>query len=165
MLSRLPEPKTPEGTLDSLAFSDLDSLDRPIRFFYRMRLGLLNSTVFYFNPLVKNGLLENPFKSAVRNYPVELPYSFDKTIVLNMNIPDGYEVDEMPKSERATLNVGEGSFDYIIQKNPNSIQLKYVLNIKKANFDPEDYKTLRDFYAEVIKKQAEVVILKKAMNC
>ena len=31
----------------------------------------------------------------------------------------------------------------------------------KAIFEPEDYDTLRDFYAAVIKKQNEMIVFKK----
>ena len=93
---------------------------------------------------------------------MEFPYTFDMVMVLNLEIPDRFAVDEIPKSEKIALNGQEGSFEYLIQKNPNSIQLKSALNIKKSTFDPEDYNTLRNFYAEVIKKQAEVIVFKKS---
>jgi hypothetical protein len=31
----------------------------------------------------------------------------------------------------------------------------------KANFDPEDYATLRDFFAVIVKKQGEPIVFKK----
>jgi hypothetical protein len=33
--------------------------------------------------------------------------------------------------------------------------------LKKANFKPEDYNSLRDFFAYVVKKQSEQVVFKK----
>jgi hypothetical protein len=33
--------------------------------------------------------------------------------------------------------------------------------LKKANFNPEDYATLRDFFAYVVKKEAEQIVFKK----
>jgi len=39
--------------------------------------------------------------------------------------------------------------------------LRYVLNIKKATFDPEDYNNLRDFYTFIVKKEAENIVFKK----
>ena len=111
--------------------------------------------------MMNAGLEKNPFISADRNYPVELPYVFDDVFVLNMEIPEGYEVEELPKSVRIKLNETDGIFEYLIQKNENTIQFKNVLNIKKATFAPEDYNTLRDFYAYVVKKQAEQIVFKK----
>ena len=45
-------------------------------------------------------LKENPFKSAERIYPVEMPCSTDEVFVANIEIPKGYVVDEIPKSAR-----------------------------------------------------------------
>ena len=111
--------------------------------------------------MMNAGLINNPFNSAERNYPVELPYVFDESFLLNMEIPEGYEVEELPKSVRVKLNDNDGIFEYLIQKNENTIQFKNVLNIKKATFDPADYNNLRDFYAFIVKKQAEEIVFKK----
>jgi hypothetical protein len=156
--------KTPKGEIDSISFTDQDNFDKPITMFYRMNLSRGSDLHIYFNPLLNSGFQENPFKSAERDYPVEMPYQSEDIFVLNMDIPDGYEVEEMPKSERIKLNEKEGSFDYLIQKNEHSIQLKSVININKAIFEPEDYNTLKQFYAEIIKKQGEMIVFKKVQS-
>ena len=43
--------------------------------------------------------------------PVELPNVFDDSYILNMEITEGYEVEEMPKSVRIKLNENDGNFD------------------------------------------------------
>jgi hypothetical protein len=153
--------KTPKGKIDSVSFTDLDNLDQPLTMYYRMNLDRGSDAHIYFNPLLNSGFLKNPFKSVDRDYPVEMPYQSEDIFVLNMDIPDGYEVEEMPKSEKVRLNEKDGSFEYLIQKNEHSIQLKSVININKAVFEPEDYNTLRRFYAEIIKKQGEMIVFKK----
>jgi hypothetical protein len=67
----------------------------------------------------------------------------------------------MPKPTRVSYNGGEGSFEYLVQKNEASLQLRCTLQLKKANFDPEDYSTLRDFFAFVVKKESEQVVFKR----
>jgi hypothetical protein len=153
--------KTPKGKIDSVSFIDLENLDQPLTMFYRMNLDRGSDAHIYFNPLLNSGFQENPFKSAERDYPVEMPYQSEDIFVLNMDIPNGYEVEEMPKSERIRLNEKDGSFDYLIQKDEHTIQLKSVININKAVFEPEDYNTLKQFYTEIIKKQGEMIVFKK----
>jgi hypothetical protein len=153
--------KTPKGKIDSFSFADLDNPDKSLTVFYRMNLDRGNDAHFYFNPFLNSGLKANPFKSAERGYPVELPYVSDDIFVLNMDIPDGYEVEEMPRSERFKLNEKEGSFEYLIQKSEHSVQLKSVIKINKAIFEPEDYNILKEFYAAIIRKQSEMIVFKK----
>ncbi len=153
--------KSFKETIDSFSISNEKDLEHPVSLNFKMQIHPSGEEHYYFNPMLNTGLENNPFKSAERNYPVELPYVFDDSYVLNMEIPDGYEVEELPKSVRIKLNDNDGIFEYLIQKNENSIQFKNVLNIKKATFDPQDYNNLRDFYAYILKKQAEPIVFRK----
>ena len=74
-----------------------------------------------------------------------MPYCSDETYILNMEVPKGYVIDELPKSARVKLNEDEGMFEYIIAVSGDRIQLRCRTVIKKANFEPGDYQTLRDF--------------------
>jgi CDP-glycerol glycerophosphotransferase (TagB/SpsB family) len=90
-----------------------------------------------------------------------MPYKIYETYVLNMEIPEGYKVDEIPKSTRVKLNEDEGMFEYIIAQNVTNIQLRSKIVLYKATFQPEDYETLRDFFAFIVKKHSEQIVLKK----
>lgn len=104
---------------------------------------------------------ENPFKSAERKYPVEMPYTLDEIYIFNMEIPTGYVVEEIPKSARVALNEKEGMFEYLIEKNDDGIHMRSRIKLNKAVFSSEDYNTLRDFFAFIVKKQNEQIVFKK----
>lgn len=116
---------------------------------------------FYFNPMMAEAIKENPFASAERICPIEMPYCSDYTYMLNMEIPKGYTVEELPKPARITLNENEGMFEYLISQDDNYIQLRCRLQMNKANFLAEDYQTLRDFYAFVVEKENEQIVFKQ----
>jgi hypothetical protein len=148
-------------SLDSFSISNLKKMGEPLTLYYKMSLDAGNNDRIYFNPLLNNGLKENPFKSSGRAYPVEFPYVLSKTYELNMEIPVGYEIEELPKSQKMVLNEADGSFEYIIQVSANTIKLKTTLNLSRAIYEPDDYNSLRDFYAAVIKKQADIIVFKR----
>lgn len=120
-----------------------------------------NNDLVYLSPVLWGGYKSNPFTAAERRYPVEMSYPINESYYFNFEIPEGYTVDEMPKSLKASYNLNEGFFEYLIQRTGNTIQLKSSLVLKKAIFDPEDYSSLRDFFALVVKKQAEQIVFKK----
>ena len=120
-----------------------------------------NADIVYFNPLMGEAIKKNPFYAAERMYPVEMPFATDNVYVLNMEIPKGYKIDELPKSARINLNENEGMFEYIISADANGIQMRCRILLKKANFTGEDYRTLRDFYTFIVKKEAEQIVFKK----
>ncbi len=135
--------------------------EEPLYVKYDMKFTLGNEDVIYFNPLLTEATKENIFKAEKRNYPVEMPYSIDETYILDMEIPKGYIVDEIPKSVRSKFNDDEGLFEYIIVNRDGHIQLRCKFQLYKANFEATDYESLRDFFGLLVKKQAEQIVFKK----
>jgi hypothetical protein len=78
-----------------------------------------------------------------------------------MDLPAGYEVDELPKSAKVLFNDDEGFFEYLVARSEEGIQFRSRIKLKKANFTPEDYGTLRDFFGFIVKKQSEQIVFKK----
>jgi hypothetical protein len=151
-----------DATVSNLELDSLKKPDEPLNVVYDVRLTPDGSSdLYYFNPMLAEGLKENPFKSATRTYPVEMPFAMDAIYTLTMEIPAGYVVDEVPKSAKVSYNSDEGFFEYLIAKNDQSIQLRSRIKLKKANFTPDDYASLRDFFTYVVKKQGEQIVFKK----
>lgn len=115
----------------------------------------------YFSPVLTGALKKNPFYAAERVYPVEMPWLTDEIYSLSMEIPKGYTVEELPKPARIMLNESDGMFEYLLSADAENIQMRIRLQIQKAVFTSEDYQTLRDFYAFIVKKQAEQIVFKK----
>jgi hypothetical protein len=139
----------------------LKQLDYPVAVHYDFQYDLEDDDILYFNPLIGEAYKENIFKSAERQYPVEMPFAMDEIYLLTMEIPSGYQIDEVPKSTRVSYNVEEGLFEYIIAKDASRLQLRCRIKLNKATFSPEDYNSLRDFFAYIVKKQAEQVVFKR----
>ncbi len=149
-------------TIENLGVDSLHKYDFPLTVHYDFDLNNLSSeNILYFNPMLVNRYKTNPFKSMDRHYPVEIPYKIDETYLLTMDIPAGYVVDELPKSVRVAYNETEGSFEYLIQKQEGSIQMRVHLKFNKAFFPVDEYSTLRDFFAFVVKKEDEQIVFKK----
>jgi hypothetical protein len=144
----------------------IDSLrkdGKPVVIHYDFSIPLnKDDNLIYFDPLMGNGYKSNPFISADRTYPVEMPFAINEAIYVNITAPKGYVIDEFPKSSKVNLNEDEGFFEYRAQKvSDESIQLRSWLKLDRANFYPEEYQVLREFYALVVRKQAELIVFKK----
>ena len=148
--------------VSNIEVDSLKLLDEPVavRFYFKLT-AFGDADIVYFNPMLGEAMKKNPFTAAERFYPVEMPYKTDDIYTLNMDIPKGYKVDEVPKSARIMLNGDEGMFEYLLSASETSLQMRCRLVLKKANFTNEDYQTLRDFYAYIVKKEAEQIVFKK----
>lgn len=142
----------------------IDSLklpEQPLTIHYDFKMNDMDQDIIYFNPMFAEGYKSNFFKAAERRYPIEMPYTFDETYLLTMEIPQNYTVEEIPKSAKVSFNDGEGFFEYIINKSADHILLRSRVVMNKANFSAEDYNSLRDFFGYVVKKHSEQIVLKK----
>lgn len=147
--------------MTNVSIDSLRQFEQPATIQYDINFDLGNENIIYFNPLINEVLKENPYVSGSRINPVELQYASSEVFVLQMEIPKGYEVQELPKSVKADLNGTDGTFEYRVANTDGQIQLLCKLIIRKTVFQPEDYQNLRDFYAFVIRKENEMIVLKK----
>ena len=147
--------------LDSAGIDSLTLYDGPVMIHYNLKLDPGHDNIIYFNPMLLAGMKENPFVSLTREYPVEMPYAKDEIYVLNMEVPNGYKINELPKSAKILLNGDAGFFEYGIAVNDNTLQLRSRILLKKAIFEPEDYTAIRAFFGIIVKKQNELIVFKK----
>lgn len=160
--NKLKESYTGDYAISDVNLESLDNKDEVVLMKYNMKVDRGDDVnLIYFNPMIKEGIKENYFKSSERNYPVEMPFQMDETLVLKIQVPDGFEIDEIPKSTKVTLNGSEGLFEYIVSKTPTEVSLRTKLAIYKTLFMPDEYEALKNFYDYVVKKHAEQIVFKK----
>jgi hypothetical protein len=151
-----------DETISDVEIDSLRSPDEPLSISYSCRLAAdSNSDVFYFTPMLQDRILANPFKDAWRRYPVEMPYARDVNYILTMDIPSGFKVEELPKSAKEVLNDNGGFFEYIISQDGDQIHFRIRIRLMKANFQPQEYDMLRAFFADIVEKESEQIVLKK----
>lgn len=151
-----------EAQLSNAGVDSLDKYDNPISIHYDLDFEKPKDDVLYLNPMFGEGFKTNPFKSAQRFYPVEMPYTRDETFSLTIEVPEGYVVDELPKQLLMKLDDrNSGAYEYRISQSGSTISLLSRLKINRTFFDPEEYDTLREFFNLVVKKQNEQIVFKK----
>jgi hypothetical protein len=120
-----------------------------------------NDGIIYINPFIAMQEKENPFKLEKREYPVDYGSPLEKMYLCKFTIPDGYAVDELPKSLVLKLPDNSARYVYNLVQAGNSISLTSNLQINNSLFSQEEYPHLREFYTQLVAKQAEQIVLKK----
>jgi len=140
----------------------LSNLEENVGIAYEFKMSGAQADIIYINPLLAEEHKENPFKSAERFYPVEMPYSIDETYSFTMILPEDYMVDEMPKPIIAKLNEeGDGRFEYLVSASGNTISVRSKIQLSRTFYAPEEYDMLRSFFDFIVSKQSEQIVLKK----
>jgi hypothetical protein len=115
----------------------------------------------YLNPLFLYRIEENPFKLENREYPVDFGSPFERVYMCRIKVPEGYQVDELPKPKVLALPENAGRYTYSITQAGNIINVVSNFQINRSIFSQVEYPNLREFYNQVVAKQDEQVVLKK----
>ena len=116
----------------------------------------------YVSPFLFLTMEENPFKQEDRKYPVDFMFPHQNKFNISIKIPEGYTIDKLPDAKAVAMPDNLGSMRYTISANNNQIQMFYTFDINNAVIGAEYYEILKNFYKEIINKQTEKVVLKKA---
>ena len=115
----------------------------------------------YINPLLFFTQEHNPFKQETREYPIDYGFPFLDKYNINIDIPEGYMVETLPKSTQIDMQEGIGGFKFIANVSGNKIQLSVSHQINTPIVSSEYYPMLKDYYQGMVAKETEKIVLKK----
>jgi hypothetical protein len=81
--------------------------------------------------------------------------------MVKITVPADYQVDELPKNKMLVLPGNSCKYLFNATQIGNMISITSSLSFNKSVFSQEEYPALRDFYGQVVAKQAEQIVLKK----
>jgi hypothetical protein len=123
---------------------------------------IFNDEHIYLNPMIFPHLTKNQFTSETRKLPIEFGYPQKFKLTCVLDIPEGYQVEELPKSVKINLDKDGCSCTYNIKVLDNKIQLLYIFSLTRILYSKEEYETLRNFWGTIVDKNNEQIVLKKA---
>ncbi|MCH2192780.1 transglutaminase domain-containing protein [Kordia sp.] len=115
----------------------------------------------YFSPLFFLATSENVFKAEERVYPVDFGHPWKRKIMMNIQLPEGYEVESIPEAGAVKMPEGLGAYSFNISKTPVGISVVMTKEINSSVITPDKYGALREFYKMLVEKEKEKVVLKK----
>jgi hypothetical protein len=152
-------------SFDSFNIIDLDSIYKPVKSTIKVEVAdqsMGAGNRIYFNPMMFDKIKSNPFKLKERLYPVEYDFKEDETYILNLNIPPGFSVEEVPENIKIVLPENGGSFIFQVKQMGGMLQVLSRIRINKLLFLPSEYDFLKEFYEIIIEKHAEQIVLVKS---
>ena len=140
------------------------SVDRPIIESYTIKnqnaVEIIGDKMF-FSPMLYLAITNNPFKQGKRNYPVDFPFPSKDKYVISITIPEGYEVEALPKDTSMSIDEKQVGFSYQISKKEKQITLIFYYDINNAIIQSEYYDSLKKLFKMMIEKQNEKIVLKR----
>lgn len=117
----------------------------------------------YISPMLFLTRTESPFKAEKREYPIDFVFPTQDKYIISITIPEGYQVESLPKALSIGMAENIGSFKYNIQATGNQIQLSAQYEMNYPHVSQEYYQIIKDFYQKMIEKQNEKIVLTKKL--
>jgi hypothetical protein len=150
----------------SASISNLHAEDRPFEWHYTLEVANYSKTagdLLLLRPrLLGNdaaGFLENP---GVRVQPIEFDEPERDIDIVEINLPAGYDVDELPPA----TNIDDGFASYHSKTEFSGRTLKYTrtLEIKELSVPSSKADQLRQFYRKITEDERNSAILKRRVG-
>jgi transglutaminase-like putative cysteine protease len=151
----------------NMKIENKDSLNKSLLITYDLKNNngiQKTSDLCIINPVMFFAHKENPFTDIERKFPIDFGYKENEVYSIVINIPKEYKIEEIPASTTIKLPDEAAVFLYKAEQNDNQIIIKYRYVRSKTYFEATDYNNLRDFFNKMIKKQSDLIILKKTTN-
>lgn len=163
-IAKLWQETFPDAKVTSINFVNPEKAEESLKSSFEINLpnaAQINDAFIYLSPMLGNGYDENPLKLEERTFPVDMPYQVKEQYVLNLTIPEGYMVEELPEPALIKMPEDAGVFRFLVSENNGKIQITSKIYIKKNRYQPEEYQAIRQFYDMIVEKHGEQVVLKK----
>jgi hypothetical protein len=124
-------------------------------------IGQSSGKMIYLNVLSGLGQNSNPFNNEKRIFPVDFNCPVKDAYVFTYDIPPGYHIESLPESVKFSLPDQSASFKFVVGSKDNKVMVSSMLSIYKPVFIASEYDALRDFFARIVAKHSQQIVLKK----
>jgi hypothetical protein len=116
----------------------------------------------YLNPLLFLKELKNPFNTQDRKMPIYFGPTKQEKFIINIEMPQGYVLENLPTPIRLDAQDNVASFLYNAKLEENVLQVVVSSQINKVIVSLDYYEMLKEFFQRTIDKLNEKIVLKKS---
>jgi len=115
----------------------------------------------YVNTNLFTSLKTNPFLSESRQSDIYFGYLRSYSINGVFKLPAGYKIDALPKQVSMVMPDKSIVFKRVIAEQDGAVLVHYIIDIRKAAFNVDEYPGIHDFFKKMYEMLNEQVVLKK----
>jgi hypothetical protein len=125
--------------------------------------GEVASDHIYINPFTDFPIRNNPFVEAVRQLPVEFPYKQTFSMNIRLVLPEGWKLEEEPKSSRITTEDKSISGHILYEvKDEHLLSIQVQFRLSDVTYYKAKYDTLRQLFDLFASRSKDMLVLKKS---
>nr|WP_315221443.1 DUF3857 domain-containing protein [uncultured Flavobacterium sp.] len=115
----------------------------------------------FVSPMLFFTTTKNPFHQEKRQMPVSLSFPTLEKYNINMEIPEGYAIETLPKPIQMMAENNGITYTFNIAAQDNKIQIICIKEINNSVFAVDQYEGLKEIFQKVIASQNQKIVLKR----
>ena len=146
--------------IDTFEISALEEIDEPLTYIIRYHIpGYLQETGTYriMDVPLQNKIEKNPFVDEKRKLPIDFDYILRAKETIEIELPQGTSVVELPKSMRVSLP--KISYTTSCSQIGNSIKYTRNHNILRLQCAVSEYEGIKRFYRKIVEADQSAILL------
>lgn len=154
----------PDTRIDSIKIEHLHDPENQLIITYDIETEDFTSRVgdfIYLDPMMIFSDNENPFLDKNRTHPVDFNYHSREDFVLNLYLPETFQVAQVPQNQSVIFPGKIIEFRFLCQAVGSQVSLTSMYHRKQSEFGVEAYPYLRELYDKMLARQGEQIVLKK----
>ena len=149
-------------TVDDISFSNLDNDSLPLVQRIKFNQPLNSSGEYsYFSSNILSGLEKNPFVADQRYSDVFFGTNQTYTIMGNFNIPEGYELEGLPKNIKLIMPDTSIVMTRMAQFSNGILMTKIQVEFKRPFYPAAQYAEFQEFYKNLFDLINEQFVVRK----
>jgi hypothetical protein len=116
---------------------------------------------FLLNPFFLERHDANPFRTSKRLYPVDFGAPLEEVLIVNLDLPEGLEIEQLPQKLGLSLPDAGGRYIFDVKKNDNKLVVNSSLLIGKSVFTSDEYHYLKELFDRVIQVQNTDILIRR----
>ncbi|MCB0646296.1 MAG: DUF3857 and transglutaminase domain-containing protein [Saprospiraceae bacterium] len=121
-----------------------------------------DAEMIYFSTDFYSLFHKNPFKSAKRTFPIDFGNGYSETVLITLEIPEGYVLESLPQNLNISTGGKEVAFLMSCSQVGNKLSIMRRTSVNSSYLLPEHYESLKNIFAQIESKNADMLILKKS---
>jgi hypothetical protein len=151
--------------IDSVRVIGGDDFGKPLQLKFNAsfkEFATIANEFMYCSPVVHRMFSAPPFKATKRTLPVSMVFPIKQDYVVNLELPKGYVLEELPKPETTKLANNAGRAGVACsQPMPGKVQIAIKNRLVQTEFSNEEYPVLKQFFDAISKNSDIQLTLKK----
>jgi hypothetical protein len=116
----------------------------------------------YLNPYIAFPITNNPFTEKERLLPVEFPYKRTFNTTLQLTLPEGWKLEEMPQNIRITSEDKSISGHILYESaDERMVSITCQFRLTKVNYNNSEYNMIKQLFELFANRSKDMLVIKK----